>query len=52
MKKHFGMEFILTKTKKTSEIKKKNDQNDEFGIERPSSKIGSEVHERFNSGRS
>ena len=30
MKKHFEIEFILTKTKKTSEIKKKNDQNEDF----------------------
>lgn len=30
MKKHFGIEFILTKAKKTSEIKKKNYQNDDF----------------------
>ena len=29
MKKHFEIEFILTKTKKTSEIKK-NDQNEDF----------------------
>ena len=29
MKKHFGIEFILTKTKKTSEIKK-YDQNEDF----------------------
>ena len=52
MKKHFEIEFILTKTKKTSEIKKKMIKMKIFGIERPSSKIGSEVHERFTSGRS
>lgn len=52
MKKHFGIEFILTKAKKTSEIKKKIIKMTIFEIERPSTKIGSEVHERFTSGQS